>query len=85
MVKSRVNKEIDKIFNEVQNYIVENKDPKERNNFKRKQLQFLKADVHHPKIPFKRCMLIEKRKKERRLKSVSRKIDIGQNNFHKKK
>lgn len=85
MVKSRVNKEIDRIYNEVQQYIEENKDPKERNNFKRKQLSFLKADVHHPKIPFKRSMLIETRKKERRVKSVQRKIDVGLNNFHKKK
>ena len=85
MVKSRVNKEIDKIYNEVQQYIEECKEPREKNNFKRKQLSFLKADVHHPKIPFKRCMLIEKRKKERRIKSVNRKIDIGLNNFHKKK
>lgn len=78
-------KEIDRVFNEIQEYVQETKDPKDQINFKRKQLQFLKADVHKPKIPFKRCMLIEKRKKDRRVKSVQRKLDIGLNKFHKKK
>lgn len=85
MVKSRINKEIDRIYNEVQQHIQENKDPRERINFQRKQLNYLKADVHHPKIPFRRCMLIEKRKKERRAKSIQRKLDIGLNKFHKRK
>lgn len=85
MPNSRVNKEIDKIFNEVQQYIEETKDPKDRNNFKRKQLRFLKADVHRPFIPFRRCMQIAKGKKERRVQSVQRKLDVGSNKFHKRK
>lgn len=77
MGNSRVKKEIDRVFTEVQEYIEEERDPRERNNFKKKQLQFLKADVHRPFIPFKRCMLSEKRKKERRKRSVERKRELG--------
>ena len=70
MANSRMKKEIDRVFNEIQEYVQETKDPKEQINFKRKQLQFLKADVHKPRIPFRRCMLIEKRKKERIKKKI---------------
>lgn len=85
MVNSRVSKEVNKVFAEIQEYVEENKDPRERNNFKRKQLQFLKADVHKPFIPFRRCMLIEKRKKIRRLQSVQRKENLGANRMRKRK
>lgn len=73
MANSRVKKEIEKVYKEINEYIEENKDPRERTNFKRKQLQFLKADVHKPFIPFRRSMLSLKRKKERRRKNIERK------------
>lgn len=82
MVRGRVKKEIERVYNEIQEYVIENKDGKERNNFKRKQLKFLKADVHRPFIPFRRCMLSEKRKKERRQKTVQRKLDLGLSKKH---
>lgn len=85
MANSRMRKEIEKVYNEINQYVQENKDPKEQINYKKRQLKFLKADVHHAKIPFRRCMLIDKRKKERRALSVQRKLDIGLNKFHKKK
>lgn len=74
MKNSRVKKEINRVFSEIQEYVEENKDSKDKINFKRKQLQFLKADVHKPFIPFRRSMLIEKRRKERRIKAISKRI-----------
>lgn len=76
MPNSRVKKEIDRVLADVEEYIQESRDPRERNNFKRKQLQFLKADVHKPFIPFRRAMLIEKRKKLRRKAVVERKLQL---------
>lgn len=79
MGKNIIRKTIEKINNEISEFLQEEKNPKERINFKRKQLQFLNADVHKPKIPFKRCMLSLKRKKERRIKKISRKFEVGFN------
>lgn len=85
MARSKIKKDIERVHREIQEFVDEVKDPRERINFKRKQLQFLKADVHKPKIPFRRCMLSEKRKKERRAKHVQRKMDIGLNRIRKSK
>jgi len=76
MANSRVKKEIDRVLAEIQEYTDESKPLRERNNFKRKQLQFLKADVHKPFIPFRRAMLVEKRKKLRRKAAVERKAQL---------
>lgn len=68
---------LDKTFGEILEFIEKSKTPREQINFKRKQLQFLKADVHKPKMPFRRCMLSLERKKERRVANAQRKRDLG--------
>lgn len=85
MAKSKIKKDIEKVYREIQEFTEETKGPRERINFQRKQLQFLRADVHRPKIPFRRCMLSEKRKKERRIKSIDRKADVGLNRTRRSK
>lgn len=85
MARDRVTKEIDRVYDEINDYVQEIKDPRERINFNRKQLKFLKADVHKPKIPFRRCMLSIARKKERRQQNILRKQDVGFNRMKTKK
>ena len=70
---NHASKILDKTMKDIDLFVRQSKSKREQNNFKRKQLQFLKADVHKPKIPFKRILLKLKRKKERQSKSKERK------------
>ena len=60
-VMNNIYKEIDKI-------VLESKSVREQNNFKKKQLQFLKGSVLKPKLPFKRILLKLERKKSKKIK-----------------
>lgn len=59
---------LDKTLVEIEKFVREKQPKRIQNNFKKKQLQFLKGDVHKPKIPFKRILLKLQRKKQRKLK-----------------
>lgn len=66
-------KVLDKTLQDIELFVRKSKTVREQNNFKKKQLQFLKADVKKPKIPFKRILLKLDRKKARKEKNQERK------------
>lgn len=65
---NHANRMLDKTLVEIEKFIREKQSKRVQNNFKKKQLQFLKGNVHKPKIPFKRILLKLQRKKQRKLK-----------------
>ncbi|OQS54817.1 hypothetical protein EHP00_172 [Ecytonucleospora hepatopenaei] len=66
---------LDNIYKEIDKIVIESKSAREQNNFKKKQLQFLKGSVSKPKLPFKRILLKLERKKNRKIKNnLSKKI-----------
>ncbi len=73
---------LEKTFKEIEEFIQESKPVKKQINFKRKQLQFLKADVKKPKIPLKIGFKIIERKKLRRKKNLEQRLLLD--NYKKK-
>lgn len=73
MRNNHASKVLDKTMEDIERFLKESKPKREQNNFKKKQLQFLKADVARPKIPFKRILLKLDRKKDRKNKNKERK------------
>lgn len=72
MVK-KMFKELDKAYKEIETFVEESRSAKIRINFKRKQLQFLKADVKKHKLPFKIGLKKIEAKKRRRIENVQKK------------
>lgn len=70
-------KAMEKMYGDVLKYIENARPIREKHNFQRKQLQFLKADVQRPKLPFRRAMLVQEHKKERKAALAKRKRDMG--------
>lgn len=74
---------LDKAYREVLGYIEDTKSSKEKINFKKKQLRWLKADnVQKPRLPFKKGMVRLEKKKERRLNHIQMRQEMG--NFNRK-
>lgn len=81
MVKKLV-KDLDRAYKEIVEFVEDSRAPAEKINFKKRQLKFLNADVRKEKIPFKHCMVLLERKKQRRLNAVANKRNLE--NFSRK-
>jgi DNA-binding transcriptional MerR regulator len=81
MVKN-LNKDLDRTIKEIKEFIDESRDPKEKIEYMRKQLTFLKAKVPKRIISFKEGMRNIELKKQRRASNIARKEDLG---IHRKK
>lgn len=75
-------KSLERAFKEITEFMEEAKPMRVRNNFKQRQLKFLKADVKKPKVPFNIGMRRLEEKKQRRINNIQRKQALG--NFFRK-
>ncbi|KAI4291301.1 hypothetical protein PAPHI01_0575 [Pancytospora philotis] len=73
----RMDKQLDRVYKDVLEYVDEEKPARAKASFKRKQLSFLGADVKRPKVPFKIGMRRLEDKKKRRLANIQMKQTLG--------
>ncbi|ORD95285.1 hypothetical protein HERIO_2600 [Hepatospora eriocheir] len=76
-MKKHASKLLEKTLKDLEKFVHEQKPIRDKNNFKNKQLQFLKGNVNKAKIPFKRILLKIDRKKKRRAENIEKKHNMG--------
>ena len=82
MSKAEMKKRMERLMGEVDQFVREHKPAKERIDFKRKQLTFLKGGVKKKMLPFKEGLAKIEMKKQRRKENVQLKQALEQ---HRKK
>ncbi len=76
-MKKHANEILDKTLKDIEKFIHNQKPMKFQNNFKKKQLQFLKANVKKTKVPFKVGLRKLEAKKKRKQVNIRKKKELG--------
>jgi len=74
---NRMNSKIEKILHEITEFVDNARPAKEKINFKKKQLVFLKANVRKEAIPFKDGLKRLEAKRRKKKESRERKRELG--------
>lgn len=72
-----MDKELERSYKEILEYIEEEKPARARTSYKRQQLAFLRADVKRPQVPLNKGMRRLELKKQRRLENIKMKQTLG--------